>query len=377
MAGPETRTSAQSGGADNTRPMPTPPDDGWWSREHALVLVLVAGTVLTVYVCYLLVRPFLPAVAWALALAVVTRPLHARIAARIPNADAAAVTSLTLIVLILVGPALLLGGSLASQLAEGVERVQDEAGAGSWQAVVEQVPQLRPAVDWINEHVDVEQELRRALAPLISDLASLVRGSIWAAAQFLIMLLTLYYFLRDQPRILRAVRFLVPLSKAEADEVLRRITDTIYATVYGTLLVALIQGALGGLMFWWLGLPAPLLWGVVMGLLAVIPWLGAFIVWAPAAALLMLQGAWVKGLVLIAWGLVVVGLIDNLLYPVLVGNTLRMHTLLVFFAIVGGLLLFGGSGVVLGPIVLAIAAALMDVWQRRTRDGRTAEATVG
>lgn len=92
----------------------------------------------------------------------------------------------------------------------------------------------------------------------------------------------------------------------------RRVTDTIYATVYGRLAVAAIQGLLGGLMFWWLGLPAPLLCGTAMGLLAIAPVVGAFIVWLPAAAFLALEGSWGKALILLAWGLVVVSLIDNL-----------------------------------------------------------------
>jgi predicted PurR-regulated permease PerM len=332
-------------------------------------MVLVVLTALSIGACCLLVWPFLPALAWALALAVVARPLHAWIGARVRNANLAAAASLALIVLILVGPALLVIHALVTEAAHGVELLQTEA------ATHPDSP-LHSVLDWIDERVDIEREVRRVVEPLTADLASLLTGSIWAVAQFLIMLLTLFYFLRDQPKLLRAVRSLVPLSRAEAEKVLARIGDTIHATIYGTLLVAMVQGALGGLMFWWLGLPAPLLWAVVMALLAVIPWLGSFVVWAPATAVLFLQGSWEKGVILIVWGLIVVGLSDNLLYPMLVGNRLRLHTLLVFFAIVGGLLLFGAAGVVLGPVVLALTVALLDVWERRTRDGQTAEAGV-
>jgi predicted PurR-regulated permease PerM len=126
-------------------------------------------------------------------------------------------------------------------------------------------------------------------------------------------------------------------------------------------------------MFWWLGLPSPVLWGVVMGLLAIVPVLGAFVVWIPAAIVLALQGMWLKAILLTIWGTVVIGLIDNLLYPALVGKKLQLHTLAVFFAIVGGLMVFGASGIIIGPAMLSFTVALIDVWRRRTAGGETIE----
>ena len=134
-----------------------------------------------------------------------------------------------------------------------------------------------------------------------------------------------------------------------------------------TLIVALVQGALGGLMFWWLDLPAPLLWGAVMALVAVLPFLGAAIVWLPAAALLLVDGHWEKALILSAWGAIVIGLVDNLLLPLLMKGRVEMHTVPVFIAAMGGLFAFGATGLVLGPMLLAIAIALLDVWRRRMR----------
>jgi predicted PurR-regulated permease PerM len=108
------------------------------------------------------------------------------------------------------------------------------------------------------------------------------------------------------------------------------VADTIHATVFGTLTVAAVQGVLGGLIFWWLGLPAPILWGAVMALLAIVPVLGAFVVWLPVAIFLAASGQWGQAVILALWGTVVVGLIDNLLYPMLVGKRLRLHTVPVF-----------------------------------------------
>jgi predicted PurR-regulated permease PerM len=150
------------------------------------------------------------------------------------------------------------------------------------------------------------------------------------------------------------------------DRVFRRVCDTVHATLYGTLAVAAVQGTLGGLMFWWLGLPASVLWGLVMGVLAIVPVLGAFIVWIPAALLLALEGSWGKALILVVWGGVVVGGIDNLMYPILVGNRLKLHTIPAFMAIVGGLIVFGPSGLILGPVTLTVTMLLLEIWRSRT-----------
>jgi predicted PurR-regulated permease PerM len=133
-----------------------------------------------------------------------------------------------------------------------------------------------------------------------------------------------------------------------------------------------VQGTLGGLMFWWLGLPAPLLWGIVMALLAVIPVLGAFIIWVPAALFLLVTGHEVQALILILWGAIVVGGIDNLLYPILVGKRMKIHTVLAFISLVGGVMLFGPSGLVLGPVIFAVTQQLLQIWHRHNVNSRAA-----
>jgi predicted PurR-regulated permease PerM len=149
------------------------------------------------------------------------------------------------------------------------------------------------------------------------------------------------------------------------DRLFRQVDDTIHATVYGTLAVALLQGVLCGLMFWWLGLPAPFFWGGVMVLLAIVPVLGAFVVWIPAALYLASTGEWGKALILTLWGMLVVGMVDNLLRPILVGHRLRQHTVLAFMSVVGGLFVFGAAGLILGPVTLTITLALLDTWSGR------------
>ncbi len=117
-------------------------------------------------------------------------------------------------------------------------------------------------------------------------------------------------------------------------------------------------------MFWWLGLPAPLLWGAVMAVLSVLPVLGAALVWAPAAAYLALSGQWSDAIILSAFGIVVIGLVDNVVYPLIVKGRIRLHAVPVFVAILGGLIVFGASGIVLGPLLLALTDELVTLWRR-------------
>lgn len=289
-----------------------------------------------------------------------------------PNAAAAlCVAGVTVVPVV---PALFVAAELVGEAAAAVRLAEEEARGGRWRAAVERHPRFRPAVEWVEQNVNLDAQAARLAGALADDAAAAVGGSAAAALQALLALYVLFYFPRDRDELLGRVRSWLPLSAAEADEVFGRARQTVEATIYGRLLTAAIQGALGGLMLWWLGLPAPLLWGVVMALLAVVPYLGAFVVWGPAAAYLALSGDWGDALRLTGWGAVVIGSLDNLLDPLLVGGRLRMHTLAACLAILAGVALLGAPGIILGPVVVAVTAALLEVWRRRAfRAGDGAE----
>jgi predicted PurR-regulated permease PerM len=183
---------------------------------------------------------------------------------------------------------------------------------------------------------------------------------------------TLYYLFRDADAIHQAFFDIVPIEEGKTSRILRRTRDVVGASVYGVIVIAAIQGALGFFIFWALGLPSPLLWGVVMFFLSMIPMAGAFLVWAPAAAYLALSGDFTRAGILTAWGVLVVGAVDNVLSPRLVGRRTCMHELLIFFAVLGGIQVFGVIGVVLGPVMVAVTLALLDMI--RQADDTTAEA---
>ncbi len=348
--------------------------DGWFSRERILPVVLLIATAFVFYLCWLLIQPFVAVLSWAVALAVIGRPMHEWIAAKIPRKGLAAGLAVLIVALVIVLPGYFVTQSLVGEAIEGGKLLREVLATGRWQAVVSGNATLESIFQWLRGGFNPEKLLEQAAAYLSTMIMSAVGGSVTVMFQLLIVLFSLFYFFRDRAAFGGVVRGLLPLSQGESRKIFRRVSETIHATIYGTLAVAFIQGLLGGLMFWWLGLPVPILWGVVMALLAVVPIFGAFMVWIPAALLLALEGDWTKAIILTLWGSVVVGLVDNLLYPVFVGNRIRLHTLPVFFSIVGGLIAFGASGLIVGPVVLSVADGLVHLWRVRMDRVEAAEA---
>lgn len=347
-------------------PMNTDTGSEWGSRDHIHVMALMAGTALGLYLCYLMALPFLPALTWALALAVLFMPAYQRLESTMKHPSLAAFVSVLGIVLIVVVPAAFMGQRLVSEVVTGADTIRAKVESGEWQRVLDGYPSVAPMAQRIEQQIDLPGTISTIAAWLTNGIASFVRGSVIQAIGMLLTFYLLFYFLRDRRVALLSLRSLSPLSEADMDRLFNRVSDTVHATIYGTLAVAVVQGTLGGLMFWWLGLPAPVLWGLMMGVLAVVPVLGAFIIWIPAAVFLALEGSWGKALLLAVWGGVVVGGIDNVMYPILVGNRLKLHTIPAFMAIVGGLIVFGASGLILGPVTLTVTVLLLEIWRSRT-----------
>jgi predicted PurR-regulated permease PerM len=348
----------------------------WLTRERLLVVVLLVVTAVVVYLCFQIAAPFVPALTWAIALTVIAHPLHARLCRWIDRRSIAAAITVVIVSMTLVAPSVFVVREIAAEIGRNVEKVDDEILAEQWQQAARKNPRLAPMMRWLEEEVELGEQAARLSERFIGGTSGFLSATVYAIGTLLVTMYLLFYFVRDKSGLMNAMREVMPLWTSEADQIFLRVRDTIYAIVYGTLVVSLVQGILGGLMFWWLGLPAPLTWGAVMALLSVLPAFGAAIVWLPASVYLALDGDWTRAVILATWGTLVMGLVDNLLYPVLVRNRLRLHTVPVFISILGGLVVFGAAGLVLGPVVLAVAVALLEIWRMRLASG-AAEAGPG
>ena len=336
-----------------------------------LAVITIAGLL----ACGLIAFPFLGALIGALVMAILTIPLQRRVERWLGHRGFAAFISICAIALVVVPLLLFLGNTLFNEAAAGVATVQNRIAEGELQRLLTSHPALAPIGRWINERFDL-QAILSTLATWLSNLGAVfVRGSIAQITETVISFYLLFYFLRDRDRAIRLMHDWLPLPNEDIDKITRRTVDAVHATAYGTLAVAAMQGALGGVMFGVLGLPTPLFWGVIMGILSIMPFLGAFIVWIPTVVLLVLDGDWAKASILAVWGSVVVGSIDNVVRPILMGNQLRLHTVPTFISMLGGLYLFGMAGFFLGPIVVTVSVALVEMWQPgRVVDNRVAPA---
>lgn len=278
---------------------------------------------------------------------------------------ASALTVVALLLLILVP----LGAFLALVLSQAVEV---SGQAGPW--IQEQTGRWPELTAWLHELPLVGQlipdqtALVQRTSELVTRIGSFVINNLGAATsgtlnlilQLFVMLYAVYFFLLDGPAILGRILYYTPLKEEDERELVDQFVSVTRATIKGSILVGLIQGALAGSAFFVLGLPGAAFWSTVMAVLSIIPVLGSGIVWAPASIILVLTGRAVAGLGLALWGLVVVGLVDNFLRPRFVGRDTKMHDLLVLLSTFGGLAMFGVVGFMIGPI---IGALFLTVWR--------------
>ncbi len=314
-----------------------------------------------------LVRGFLQPVFWAVALGIVVFPVHGRIERRLGGRKSLAAAASMLLVLVVV--ILPLGGIIAAVTTEAAglyARLADgdiDPG-GIYRFVERNLPQLVSLLQSVG--IDPER-LQAQLSAGAVEASRFIASSALEIGQdtlrvtvfFFLMIYLLFFFLRDGRRMLDGLVHALPLGDERERHLLARFAEVSRATIKGTFVIAVIQGAIGGAAFAVLGIGAPVLWGVVMALLSIVPAVGPALVWVPAAIMLIAGGSLVSGIVLVAVGVFIVGLVDNLLRPILVGRDTRMPDYLILLSTLGGLTAFGLAGVVIGPI---IAAFFLSVW---------------
>ena len=334
--------------------------------EHrALLLLVVAVSFALGWV----LLPFYGALLWSVIVALLFAPLHRRLLRRMRHRRtlAALLTTLTAVVIVVV-PFVLLSATLAHETAGLYARIQSGEASPT--------PYLRGVFDalpgWAVTLLErfgladfdtlqrwLSTKLEQASGFIATRVFSLGQNTFNLAASLLITPYLAFFLIRDGDRIVHNMRRALPLTPAHKQELLDKFSAVIRSTVRGNMVVAAIQGALGGLAFWFLGVRGALLWAVVMAFLSLLPTVGAALVWLPVAIWFFVTGATWQSIALAAWGMFVIGLVDNLLRPMLVGKATLMPDYVVMITTLGGMVLFGINGFVLGPV---IAAMFFAVW---------------
>ncbi|MBA3483838.1 MAG: AI-2E family transporter [Pirellulales bacterium] len=342
------------------------------TRGRGKLYILAAATIAAGYLCFQLILPFIPAIVWATTAAVITHRFSQWVGGRVKSSGVkAAICTATVAVAILL-PIFAVGYVGVQQVANAMTEISGSEFDAKVQELLAPAPQLRRAWNALKEEL-IPENAAQMVDRMQPGAVAAVSAPIYIGLQLLLTLFILFFLYRDEEQALDSVRSVMPLGEQETSRLLQRVEDTIHATIFGTVVVAMIQGAMGGIMFALMGIPGAVLWAVIMGLLAMIPYLGAFVVWGPMAAFLAMHGQWVQAAILVTYGALAIGLIDNLLYPYLVGQRLRQHTVTAFFAILGGVNVFGATGLVLGPVIVSVTFFLFDLWRKRTAHGASAE----
>lgn len=316
--------------------------------------------------------PYAGAIFWGVILAIVFAPVYRWVLLKTKGrATLASILVLLLIVVMVILPLSLISAALVNQAASVVELVRsgDITVAGFFGKVMDALPGW--AINLLDRfnltNLSSLQDKLTAGASQVSQAVAVKAINIGLYTfDFLtslgILLYLLFFLLRDGAALTARIRNAVPLSRKYKQRLFNNFTTVIRATVKGNILIAIAQGALGGLIFWFLDVRAPLLWGVLMAFLSLLPAIGAALVWAPVAIYFLATGSIWQGVTLIAFGILVIGLVDNLLRPVLVGKDTRMPDYVVLLSTVGGMALFGLHGFVIGPIVAAMFIATWDLF---------------
>jgi predicted PurR-regulated permease PerM len=317
-----------------------------------------------------IVYPLFGAIMWAVAFAVIFRPANRAVCRRLHGRETlAAMTTTALVLLLVLLPAILLAGFIVQEASDVTRRLR--AGefdvAGLYQRGIAVLP------GWLVEVLNAAglsnlgaliDRLKTTAAegtqPIASQVWHVGQGTLDFSVSFLVMLYLLFFLLRDGDAVMAAVKRSVPLDADVQQRLFDRFRSVIRSTVKGNVVVALLQGALGGIALMLLGIPAALLWAAVMAFLSLLPAIGAALVWGPIAAWLLIDGRVWQGLALIAFGALVIGLVDNLLRPILVGKESRIPDYVVLVTTIGGMTLFGINGFVIGPLV---AALFISAWE--------------
>jgi predicted PurR-regulated permease PerM len=349
-------------------------------REHIFLIFILFLTFLSIYLLYQILSPFLSSIIWAILLAMIFYPLFQKLQRLLKKKEFLSALIMTLLVLIvIVLPFTLLMVSLASEVVDGYHRMEEMIKTGQLQAYLERMKEI-PILKWIlarlGQYIDLSQmdplplllkNLQKISTFIFNQTATLLRGFSTFIAGFFFTLLSLYYLFKDGSRFFNGLKEIIPLSSKEKDLLIQRFKDMIYATIYGGILIAIIQGLLGGLSFWVLGLPSPIMWGTAMALLSFIPIGGTALIWAPAGILLLIGGAVLKGLLLLGLGVFVISMVDNFLRPFFISARTNIHPLLLFFAVLGGIQTFGLIGVVAGPLVATLFLTLIEIYIQGTK----------
>jgi predicted PurR-regulated permease PerM len=340
-------------------------------RKNIATLLIAGLTAVALCVCYLIFRPYLEPIVFASVIAIVFYPLHRFIQRTVRNPSGGAITSTLVTLLLAVLPLAFVLLAVSNELS-GLYQALAARSAGAGGLLAYLIRGAERVLSWAGRYFPIPpMDLRGVLlsrlqgtsASILHFGANLVGNLFSFAINGAIALVVLFFLFRDGEAAVSKIMAALPLDQQRASDLRARISSTMKANVYGSLAVGALQGTLTGLSFWALGLGSPALWGVVTGVLSLVPIFGSALVWVPASILLLVTGHYVKAVILLGLGAGVIGTVDNVVRPLIIHKSIPLHPLLILFSLLGGVQLFGVLGLFIGPVILSVTAALLAMLQ--------------
>ena len=337
--------------------------------ERFSTLIYSAIVLLFFYLFYKILDPFLITIAWAMVLSITFYPLYNIFLKYLKHSWAASILTLLAILIIIFGPFSFIVRSLVGEITTLYNSI-DEKGIDTI-TNIQSHPQLQEITQKLSSYeilkgFDLQKSIVKTLKSLgdyfVQHVSDVFKNAFVFVLNFIIMCLTIYFFLKDGKTLTEYLKRLLPFSEKQKQKLVVRVKETVIAAVYGQIAVGITQGTLGGIAFWYLDISSPVFWGTVMAIVSFVPLFGTLLVWGPAVVILILSGSLGKGIGLLLFGALIISSIDSVLKPLIIGGKAKLHTLLVFFSVLGGIKFLGFLGFILGPLIAALCLSLFEIY---------------
>jgi len=337
--------------------------------ERVSAAVYLAIVLLLFYLFYKIMSPFLITIAWAMVMSIVFYPLYTLFLRLLNRRWAASLITLLVILTVMMVPFMYMVAILAREITDlystieknGIDAVANIQSHPLMQEITRKLSSYRVMQDF-NLQESIVSTLKSIGQYFVKHVSGFFTNAVVLILNFIIMCITIYYFLIDGETLTEYLKKLLPFSEKQKARLVGRVKETVTAAVYGQVAVGIAQGTLGGISFWVLGLSSPVLWGTVMAIISFVPLFGTFLVWGPASIILVLSESYAKGFGLFLFGALIISSVDSVLKPLIIGGKAKLHTLLVFFSVLGGIKFLGFLGFILGPLVAALCLSLFEIF---------------
>ena len=338
------------------------------TRFYSVMLLAILS--LLGYLSYQIISPFLVSIAWAIVFSIVFYPVYAFISRYIKVKSIASSIMVLLILVVIIAPITYMSFLLIGEL----EKFGDYTNSGGLEYIrdlfekIKASPHFEKLGSLIGEgnmptFDQLMDNIKKIGKILAENLSVRITNLISAVINFLFMIFTIFFLFKDGPGFLTKLKDYMPFNEEQKTRLATQMKDMIVSTVYGGVAVAVIQGFLGGIAFYVIGIGSPVLWGIAMSVMSFVPLLGTLAIWGPASIYLIIQGDYMHGIGLILFGIFVISMVDNILKPLIIGSRTKMPTIVIFFSVLGGIKAFGIIGLIMGPLIMAVFVSVFEIFR--------------